>query len=454
MATPSANQLTVSGNLKKIINTSEALIGQTINPHYAVKTLDKVAYDGFGRVLAFKKPLTQSESRKLAENIIISLTATPEKINATIRTPQECLFKIATIIIKNDIPKTNKQNILFRIKDMFLVGGVKPSSIHWLKNIIKMQLPHNATLQSEVNEAVKSLEKQLYVTKHNDNYYGRMFDSELAQVIVDKPSPEMKRNTAIIKSIIIDDFNQLSHSARKQLCKDIHRNLINDPATWRSEIPEVKAYLSKSTPKNLLRMVNSNSPIKDLLVMHLLVKYLRFSPSFYNMMCEGAELYSEVIKPQRTLEKTLIKDIVKSSRTGIQLHYQMRSPQTKKTGERPIDRYSLPVIQITDHNRLALLTERPVAIGMSGSSNILNQLFVILDKHVEAFDIKHAHLFAAAFLTHSGGHSFNEAYTVFNYTDNESFKPIAYTSLGAHDPFAQNAIDHAYNKVVAAAMAL
>jgi len=444
----------VLGNVKTVKNTPESLIGKTIHPRYASKTLNKVSYDGQGKILSFKQALRPKEYDKLASKVISSLATTPTNAKTTIRTPQECLLKIASVIKKNDTPHSSKQNILANIRNIFLSGYVTPASIHALHHSLQRLLPSHSDLLMEVNEAVASLEKEFYITKHNDNYYGRLFETELAQKIVDNPSQEMKKNTEMIKCIIIDDFQELSHAAQKHLCKDILQELEHDPATWRSEIPEVKAYIKKSTPDNLLRMVNSDSELKDLLIMHLAVKYLHFSPSFDKMMGKASEIYFDVIEPQRKLERTLNNDIVKSSRTGIQLHYQVRSEPTEATGERPIDRYRPLVNDITAHNRLALIAERPVAIGMSGSSHILNQLFVVMNEHVENFDIDHARLFAAALLTHSGGHSFNEAFTVFDYADKKSFEPITYSSLGKNDPYANAAITHAYDKMIETAMAL
>lgn len=114
----------------------------------------------------------------------------------------------------------------------------------------------------------------------------------------------------------------------------------------------------------------------------------------------------EVIKPQRDLNRIINNQVV-SNRTGIKLNYQMQDQngQPGYIGIRSMVRYQSAVNSLTEHNQEALTSERPIGIGMSGSSNILNHLFILLDDEFSDFNIDHARLLAASFLTYSDGHS-------------------------------------------------
>lgn len=442
-------------NIEAIKKTPELLIGKTIEPHVASKISNKVSFDGHGKILSFKKNLSSKEYEKLASSIIPDLAHTPARSETAIRTPQECLVKIATIINKSNLPDPTKQRILSQIKDTFLAGKVKPSTISTLYNSFKYDISGKSRLMKELIDTVYSLEKEFYTTKHNDNYYGRTFDTELAKYIVNSPSAETINNTEIIKNTIINSVKKMTSADKVKLCDDIRLRLRDDPATWGADIKAVKDFIKTNDTTNLFRMLNIFSSTKHLMIMQLAVKFMLETPDFREIATISNRRYNNVIIPQRQNQKTLNPDLIKSSRTGIQLHYQVRTPETKEpAGVRPIDKYRLASGGHTEHNRLAMAAEHPVVVGMSGSANVLNYFFGILEEENPGFDMDHARLFAAAYLTHSGGHSFNEAYTVFNYEDTQSFEPVTYDSIRKQNDYARTAIDAAYDKLLATAMEL
>ncbi|QJU42331.1 hypothetical protein [Serratia marcescens] len=202
-------------------------------------------------------------------------------------------------------------------------------------------------------------------------------------------------------------------------------------------------------------MMNSSGKIKHLLIMHLAVKYVITSPGFNEMKNRASALYVDVISSQKNLNR-LINNQEVSNRTGIKLTYQMQGQtgQPGYTGVRPMDRYQSLIDNLTEHNQEALASEKPIGIGMSGSSNILNHLFILLDDESSDFNIEHARLLAASFLTYSGGHSINEAYTVFGYKDKKPFKPVSYSTLLESSEFTRNIIDMSYNKLTDEAIIL
>jgi len=126
------------------------------------------------------------------------------------------------------------------------------------------------------------------------------------------------------------------------------------------------------------------------------------------------------------------------------------------TGVRPIDRYKRNVRNLTEHDQEAQQSERAIGIGMSGSSNLLNALFRKIGADNPRFSITSARLIAAAHLTFSGGHSINEAFTVFNYANAGNVIPLSYSDLAAYftaspvEGLFNSAVEHAFSAVIGA----
>lgn len=99
------------------------------------------------------------------------------------------------------------------------------------------------------------------------------------------------------------------------------------------------------------------------------------------------------------------------------------------------------------HNQQALTYGSPLAVGMSGSANLLKSYFNHIAKRSQKFNIEQAKLLSAAELTYSGGHSINEAYTTFNMEKNKRFQPLDYRPFCDH-PAIGEAVDRAWEGVL------
>lgn len=68
--------------------------------------------------------------------------------------------------------------------------------------------------------------------------------------------------------------------------------------------------------------------------------------------------------------------------------------------------------------------------------------------------MRSAQVATAAWLAHSGGHSFNEAYSVFGYTHNKDMIPLSYSDFSDTAPAAKAAVDYAFEKILETALKL
>jgi hypothetical protein len=434
----------------------DLLIGKSIAPNIASIKFDKVVFNGYGEITSLQAPLKKRDFKVLINNMVKPLKETPVKITeGKIRTAAECAIDMACAIKNSDIQSDVKSLMLSEIKNIYLSGSLSSQTLDLFLKYASQILRGNAPVINKLKALLNSVEKEFYLTKHNDNYYGRTFESTIAEIIVSKPSSEMNKNVEIIKNKIINDFNSLSNSQKQDLIESINYKMKADPAIWRADIPEATKFLDECTSDNFIKMMSTSSKMQHLLIMHLAVKYVITSPGFKEMKNTASSLYMDVILPQRDLNRVLNSQEV-SNRTGIKLNYQMqgKAGPLGYTGERPMDRYKSSIDTLTEHNQEALTFERPIGIGMSGSSNILNHLFISLADESFDFNIAHARLLAASLLTYSGGHSINEAYTVFGYKDNKSFKPVSYSTLSESDGFTKNIIDTSYDKLIDEAIIL
>lgn len=445
------------GNVGEIIyqSQSDSLLGKSIAPNIASNKLHKVYFNGCGEIFLLAKVLKKHDFKVFVNNMVKPLKETPVKNSeGKIRTAAECAIDMSCAIRNSDMPDGLKQTLENELKSIYLSGSLSIQTLDLFLKYTANLLGKDSSLVNKLKLLMGTVEKEFFVTKHNDNYYGRFFDSTIAEAIVNKPSDEMNRNIEIIKNKIVDDFILLG--ADQQDAIDlINSKMKEDPAVWRSDIPEVANFLDECTPENFIKMVNAPSEIKNLLIMHLAVKYVTVSPGFRDMVTISSDLYTDVIYPQRHLSRVKNNQEV-SNRTGIRLSYQMQGDVGSPgyIGERPMDRYQQPVGDLIEHNQEAIISERPIVIGMSGSANLLNYLFISLNDEFPDFDVEQARLLAASFLTHSGGHSINEAYTVYGYKDNKSFKPVSYSTLLESNDFTKKVINNSYDKLIEEAMTL
>lgn len=435
-------------DLDNIKNSQQDLIGKTITPQLAEKTLNLVSYDGTGTILAFKTEPTPQEIASLHKSVIPALKDTPVRPDESrILTPAECLINIVCLIKNSDLSAECKQTILEHAKTLYLAGDIKESLPKFCKTFLPVHLENNEVLHARTTSIFNNLEKKVYYTKHHDNFFGRLFETTLAEKIVNAPSPEMQQAAKILIDHLIADFEKQGYVQQRKICSAMRSEIKNDFATWYSSIPEVTNFTRHSTPKNFLAMLNTNSPLRNILAMHLTVKYIIAPTGLNEVRGQTFLSYSDIIQPQRYWNDKYISSQRHSDRTGIQLTYQMKAqkyPQDAK-GIRPIDQTLQDMIHVTGHDSQAFAYEKPVGVGMSGSANLLDYLFVRLEKQYSKFNKQHARLLAACSLVHSGGHSINESWTVFN---NFNFTPVAYDKLLPNDDYVAAAMDYAWGKLV------
>ncbi|EKT61356.1 hypothetical protein [Providencia sneebia] len=469
---PHSNNMVINLLAKKIkqikpIQASEVkkfipydLIGMTISPNVAQNFKDEINFTGTGRIISFNTHvMSEGKIQLLLKNRMESLNKTPQIATHCIRTPGEVIINLASLLEKYRLPNSNKLEIENTLKYIWLEGISHKQKINKIANEIINKTNNSKELHNKINNITSTLEHKKSITKRNDNYYGRLFETELSKYIINNPNANMIDVRNIISEFIIETFNTLPWDKKVKTCIHIADNMYSDPPSWRHNIDLANEFIRNDTPDNFIKMVKYSGEYSTPLLLSIAVKYLitrRKKGIIGAMRRKATKYYYKIIKPQRrTLPTCNLNYHLKNSRYGILLPHQISASSNKlKSGIRPIDKYALPINNITQHDKVALSHERVVGIGMSGSANLLNTLFNALKDNNKHFPIDDAKLAAASWLTYSGGHSYNEAYSVFNSTHSKGFKPLSFNNIAQINQLSEKAVNHAYEKVIKASVKL
>lgn len=446
------------------INTSTPpnILGMTINPKVASKFEDKVKFDGTGKVVSFKQnEIKKQDYNILMENRIKPLSETPQVGECKIRTPGEAMIDIASLINMSNVSLSHQVEISDLIKTTWLDGSLSRQSLHNLVELVKLKVGGESTLTQQIEDVMCTLEKDFFVTKRNDNYYGRLFETELSKYIINNPNEEMIKVRDSVSTFILGGFSKASYNEQNKLCRVISRRMRADPPSWRHNLPLANKFMKDSRPSSFIEMMRYSGDFSIPLVLSLAVKYIVSAKETVDLKINASQYYTDEIKPQRQLLKSFnANKKLKTNTYGLLLPYQISSPSKDEggvsSGVRPIDKYTRPTagVALTEHDTTALANERTIGIGMSGSSNIMHFLFKKLQSQDEYFPIDDAKLATASWLSYSGGHSYNEAYSVFGFMSNGNFKPLSFNTLSTTNQLSTNAISFAYDKVIEASIKL
>lgn len=439
-----------------------SLIGITIRPDVAEKFIGKVEFSGTGQIKSIaKNGLDQSDYELLMSSKTAPLHATPQPSDDPLRTPGEVMINIAAMLRLSRAELKNSAELEAIIQKAWLGGAVCRASLEAAVASVKENLSHRPQLLKRIDDIMQTLEGEMYITKRNDNYYARLFETELSWFVLTHPDENTLAVRDAVREFILDDFSGYSRRYQSVLCSYISRVLSADPPIWRQRLNCATKFIKDKKPASFIRMMQYSDNYSTPLILSVAVKYIVLAQGTRKLKKRATKYYMSEIVPQRqSLELLRDKKSLITTTRGILLPHQKKVPAIKKTllgyGIRPIDKYIRPPAGVTlcDHDRVVLTSEKAAGIGMSGSANILHFLFMLLQSRQADFPMADARLAAASWLCFSGGHAFSEAWSVYRFMGKGQFQPLSFNQLKASSLLSEIAITHAYNKVIKAAIAL
>jgi hypothetical protein len=436
---------------------ANTLLGKTISPETAFRMREMVTVDSRGMITKVQpRHLSNSNFTDISNSITAPLTQRPQPAQELIRTPKEVLLALTLAIAESELNTSIKTPIIERLKVSWLDNrssrDITQNLITQLQRDLSFEPEKNQALLSRIEEISNTLEKEFYITKRNDNYYGRLFDTAFSEYVINNPTVQSHHINELLTQKLLTDFNSYPPAMQLALCAEIHQRMRDDPPGWREQIKETQQFLRAFDTQNFTAMLQSRDPYAIPLTLSLAVKYMLVAPNLRPLAEVATQHYIDVIENQRERIESLENSNFRSDRYGLLLPYQSAPQQPTRLlgtkGIRPIDCYQLTTQKITPHNRAALHAERAIGTGMSGSTNVLNYLFKSLIEEGKVFSMEHAKTLTAAYLTFSGGHSLNEAYTVFSYNDQKNFTPLLFNQLAGADQYNADAVEYAYQRVL------
>lgn len=438
------------------------LVGMTIRPDVAEKFIGKVTFSGTGQIKSIaKNSLEQSDYALLAGHKIAPLCDTPQPSEDPVRTPGEVMINIAAMLRRSRASLENSASLEEIVQKAWLDGALSRESLQTTLASVKEKIGHHPLLLKDIDEIMQTLEGEMYITKRNDNYYARLFETELAWFVLTHPDENILEVRDTVRKFILDDFSEYSWRYQSVLCSHISRVLSADPPIWRQRIYCANKFIKDKKPASFVQMMQYSDSYSTPLILSVAVKYIVLAQGTRKLKKRATKYYmSEVVPQRQSLELLRDKKSLITTTRGILLPHQKKVPVTRAPlpgyGIRPIDKYIRPPAGVTlcDHDRVVLASEKATGIGMSGSANILHFLFMVLRAQQADFPMADARLAAASWLCFSGGHSFSEAWSVYRFMGKGQFQPLSFNQLKASSLLSEIAITHAYNKVIKAAIAL
>lgn len=446
------NNFTGASNRHVDITRGFDLVGKTIDPKVASDYFKNLTLSGTGEIIEVRN-LSEQKYHVVLNHIISPLSLTPGPRETVVRTPGECVIDALVAVRATVDDRQLLRNFDHVLRATWLDGSLSRQGALNALSLVRRDAGRFPALIQQIDRIESSMEKCLYITRRNDNLYGRLFETHLAEFLVKNPDESMLLVRDSVAEFMRSDLLAYKSLVADSLAKEIAQLMGQDPAPWRAAIPEVRSFLASPNKKSLEAMLGCKGDKSVSLLLSVAVKYTIKAPGLAGLLNRASAFYMAVIVGQRNLIGGP-RAKLQTDMHGLLLPYQRGAHPSAATAEgvgvRPMDKYVRPDPDtgMTSHDWNAVVSERTIGIGMSGSSNILDFVFRDISSKNPDFPATSARMAAAAWVAHSGGHSFNEVYSVFGYGQNKDFSPISFNGLELESFTAHEAVDYAFSKVV------
>lgn len=400
-------------------HAEQGLIGASIAPSTASRHLHRIEFDGFGRIVRFKRPLRDSAAKLLESAQIAPLAQTnsPHAREAA-RSARDCLTQLLHLAVKLD--DAGPTGLADAARDLWLSGQVGRDETKALLNQALAGFCDDEEVSALLLELHAEVDEDKSTAQLNDNLYGRHFDSEFARELVARPPTSVllhsKRTGQALHQLFLDTVGPagIVRSDTLQALADLMRD---DRRPWFRELPDVGAFMREPTEAHLHPLLTRVESGFDAIKIPYVAVRLSFSiQSMLGMppwMRAANENFAHVVGPERSPVPAPVAH--RTRRDGIRLHYQPGSNGhlNGEVSKSWADDKVLDATRVGAFDQRALDAGQPIVNGASGSANIL----AFLHRHLAARDPEHDEsvgmLAALMFLAYDGGHSINEVLGVY-----------------------------------------
>ena len=402
--------------------TTQRLIGATIAPPTATRYLHRIEFDGFGRIVRFKRPLSQSAAARLEAAQIAPLRATrsPHAHEAG-RTPRDCLTQLLHLAVKlGDAAPTGLAD---SARALWMSGRVGAAEVKALIEQARTGFHDAPDISALLHELHAQVGIEHSTAQLHDNLYGRHFDSEFARALVDCPPASLLRESKRTGHSLYDLFTDtvsVYSGARGETLQTLATLIKQDPRPWFRELSHIEPFLREPTAQRLHDLLTHVATGFDVIKLPYLAARLSFAIQHAQWppawMQAANENFAMTVGPERSARPGPVAH--RTERYGIHLHYQPGGERYEHASAAEgskswADDKVLDAGSVGTFDQHALDAGQPIVNGVSGSANIL----AFLHRHLAARDPEHDEaagmLAALTFLVYDGGHSINEVLGVY-----------------------------------------
>jgi len=394
--------------------TKKSLLGLAIRPEVAEKHMNSIEFDGIGRICGFKENLSLTELNELQSAVITPLTqtnTTDERANA--RPGRDCMIQFMHLMenVKGEVA----QKLLKDAKNQWMSGKLNNGPVSNFFTRAAEKLEGTPPLQSMVMALSKAIDMEKELTQHNDNMYGRRFESEFVQALIKNPPPATIDATRKIGQALFADFgkvHQLDDPGTSETLKKLAASM--PPRPWFSEVPDVKKFKEEPTYENLKAMLLNVNHAFDLLKVQYLVA--KISPYFsggapWKTLSDSR--YSAILQLRAPRGANLE---INTSGYGINLanHPDYEKYDTFESATNMAHLRKIPQMKkAAKAVRERIRHGHPTVGGISGSTHLLQHLSLQIASTDNEFSVEQAIVAGMMFFVFDGGHAINEIMAVY-----------------------------------------
>jgi RTX toxin RtxA len=253
-----------SRNARAPNDAHRALIGQTIAPATAEQFMDKIRFDGTGRIKGFKKTLAATALQALDSARIPSLTQTrSDAPREAPRTERECLMHLL------DATRNAADPIVAALH-----GHARR---FWLEGIVNTQhaaaffqsshrvLAHMPALQDLAAQLIRETQTPKTHPQYHDAIYARKFESVIARELVNDPPEGVLRLSQRLNAEVQTYLDGLSSTDRAKVVKDVAKLVRKDVRPWHALKPAVDSFIKHPSTKTLVEALGKGEDGLDVL---------------------------------------------------------------------------------------------------------------------------------------------------------------------------------------------
>lgn len=384
------------------------LVGQTISPKVAERFLDKVEFDGIGRILGFPSPLSKSQLTRLENARIRPLTETNTLARRDApRSERDALIHFIHLTQDVDHPAAHQLN--HEARSLWISGVVNQKSLQKLLTKGSDQLGHLPRLQDKLESLVNDTAQLKTLPQYHDNIYGRKFETALvAELVNDPPHGTLAAATRINQEVHAHLMSMPAEKASEVLQK-VAKGIVSEPRPWYPLKPEIEQFAAAPTNEAFQKVLgpakNGIDVIASINLAHRVWTAGIEPPPWAEAMNQH---YNELLVPRRGKGRYLTEFDTNAHGIAALHHPDNLTYSTFQTGKSWTYKRSPEMDKPTDFENNTLKSGHIFVSGPSGTTNVLAFTSADIARRDPTFSPNDALLAGVMFMTMDTGHSVHE----------------------------------------------